>query len=192
MQSPSKRCFALNVRLNYNNLKVITTTLLFIVLCLTVSGQIQVDFKFFDSCTDSVLIIPYLLSNNDTIVESNQNIAFVPKSNSYVLWVGVERGNNVCYHNLHLTIHQGYKMDTLYLNRIALCDNGALYSPDTYYYDCTTICNGELLETDKNGVIRAKGKFIDGWPKGKLKFFDGNGELISTEIHRNGRLKKIK
>ena len=155
-------------------------------------AQTEVEFKFFDSCQDSVISLDYELYSDDTIIHSNKSFASVKSDGFYSLSVAVERDEMICYKSYQMLINDNYRTDTLYLNKIALCNSGALHAQDNYYYNCAERCQGTQIELDASQTVRLKGKFVNGWPTGKLRYFDEQGNLVATEIHRNGKLIKIK
>ncbi|WPP48913.1 toxin-antitoxin system YwqK family antitoxin [Catalinimonas niigatensis] len=155
-------------------------------------AQIEVDFKFFDSCQDSVILLNYELYGGDTTILSTKNIATVNSKGYYSLSVAIERNGLTCYKDYLLMINDNYRADTLYLNKLTLCNNGTLHAEDNYYYNCGKKCEGVKIEKDETQTVRTRGKFVNGWPVGKLRYYDEKGYLTATEIHRNGKLIKIR
>lgn len=154
-------------------------------------SQIATDFKFYDNCSSEIVMLDYELYYPDTTIVSKDGIARINTPGDYLLSTSIIRDEITCFYNFNLKIRQTIS-DTLFLYNIALCNDGVLHTTNNFYYDCNQKTEGYLEVRDKNGIVRVQGKFKNGWPQGKLKFYNEESEIVSTEVHRNGKLIKIK
>lgn len=181
----------MNVNLKSIRVKIQIGLIIFIFWSIPSFSQIQTNFKFFDNCSGNVVVLDYELSNQDTTISSIDGQTKVEFQGIYLLSTTIVRDEITCFYNFHLDIKQAV-YDTLFLYDIALCNEGTLHSRNNFYYNCEQVTDDYLSMKDKNGIVRTEGSFEDGWPKGKLKYYNEEGKLISTEIHRNGKFIKIK
>ena len=164
-----------------------------ITLAHTGKAQMTVDIKFFDACEQKVKSLPYTLTSSDSSIHIEANSEIKIDSGFYVLETNLKRGDYYHSFYFYISLSKNYFSDTLYLNKINSGWDGALHPrQEVLHFECSTLCDGELIEIDSNGNVRAKGRFNKGEPNGKIEYFDSKGNLLKREIYRNGYLKTIR
>jgi hypothetical protein len=100
--------------------------------------------------------------------------------------------NDISYTLVFVPFYIKQNDTTILINTPKLIKGSQSHSVwDFKYYYCDELCNGHYIDYYKNGNLRLKGNFRDGFPVGKLYYFDKNGILVKTEkYNRTGRLKK--
>lgn len=63
-----------------------------------------------------------------------------------------------------------------------------MYDP-LKYYNCLDECNGFLVDYYPDGNKRLEGKFMDGFPIGKLIFYNPDGSIQKVEKHKRKKPK---
>ena len=158
-------------------------------------GQTESKFVFFDACKNQVLELPYeLWTGSDSTIQIDVGQTIELEPNYYQLHVQMDWNEKLTGFYFDLIIDQKQRVDTLYLQKSRFYGPTYLHPPpdEFKYYCCDKICDGTIIESDSNGVIRFRGKFKNGIPISNLKYYNKYGKRIRKEVYVNGNLKRIK
>ena len=176
------------------------TLIIIIFLLSNISfSQVNIDYRFYDNCKDSILDLNYsLISLKDFSMtystyenDSLNKIEF----GVYIVDVEIPEGENYKTFNFTKEFKENLVYnDTIELPRIMRKYSSELHNQtDLGFFECENLCNGEIVEYYKNGNVRMKGIFKNGNPKKELKKYNQKGELVEIEIYnRKGVYRKSK
>jgi antitoxin component YwqK of YwqJK toxin-antitoxin module len=176
-------------------------TLLSLIISGIINSQSKIDFKFYDTCTDSVIKLDYSIKSityteNHFDIMDNDSVSNI-KPGKYNIDVFI-MDNEVDYKIFTFTkVFENKKIynDTIELPIVLKKYRDTSQYGHIYYgfFLCDEICDGYIVDYYKNGVIRLEGNFDNGRPNSEIKKYDSKGKLIEIEIYgTDGFLKEIK
>ena len=165
---------------------------IFLLISFNAYSQSDYRFVFYDACDEKTIELDYELWFYDSTLQINAGQQVELKENYYLLSALLNWEGQYATFSYDIYTSSIGKTDTLYLNKIRSVWNGVLHPQIVNHYYCNDLANGEIIETDLKGNIRAKGKFDKGKAMKPILYYDEEGTILRKEVYRNGNLKRIK
>jgi hypothetical protein len=168
------------------------TWILFLLLICRLNGysQYQINLWFYDGCESKIVALPYEANFIEKEYTVDSVVTHVENMGVYTFSTATNHKDYKRYFSFNKQI-SGNISDTIYLSKISLTNDGALHSPNTNFKYCGRVCDGYEIDYDSNHVKRVEGYFVNGWPEGKIKYYNSDGKLMKVETYRRKKLKRV-
>lgn len=171
--------------------------LLIIVLVISpnivMSGQIPIQLLLHDLCDKSPIVIDWEIINSigETINRNKEGKYLLQEGEEYFVSVPYYRDQYMRLINLTFNVTPELREKVVEVPRITKFHSGNSIHFEEVFLNCKDLCDGECADFYKNGTPRLKGYFTKGKPKGKVEYYNSDGELVLIEKYsKKGTLRK--
>jgi hypothetical protein len=147
--------------------------------------QSTLNIRFYDNCRDTYITRTYELMHENKTVFLKDSVIQID-AGQYLIAAVIDRNGS----NVPFLFPKNYEDQKIYFDTIEF--PRIVHINYWEFYNCNMLCNGHEIGYYKDGKKYIEGNFTNGRPKGRVKYYDPNGNLLKTEFYTKKGLKKTK